>query len=28
VSRGLGQAMPGLEMETLSEAEQLARRGW
>lgn len=28
VSRGLGEAMPGLEMETLSESEQLARRGW
>ena len=28
VSRGLGGAMPGLEMDTLSEAEQLARRGW
>ena len=28
VSRGLGAAMPGLEMGTLSEAEQLARRGW
>lgn len=28
VSRGLGEAMPGLEMETLSEGEQLARRGW
>jgi len=28
VSRGLGEAMPGLEMETLTEAEQLARRGW
>ncbi len=28
VSRGLGAAMPGLEMETLSEAEHLARRGW
>ena len=28
VSRGLGSAMPGLEMETLSEAEKLARRGW
>lgn len=28
VSRGLGSAMPGLEMETLTEAEQLARRGW
>ena len=28
VSRGLGEAMPGLEMESLSESEQLARRGW
>ncbi len=28
VSMGLGKAMPGLEMGTLSEAEQLARRGW
>jgi pyridoxal 5'-phosphate synthase pdxS subunit len=28
VSRGLGGAMPGLEIGTLSEAEQLARRGW
>ena len=28
VSRGLGEAMPGLEMEALSEADQLARRGW
>jgi pyridoxal 5'-phosphate synthase pdxS subunit len=28
VSRGLGGAMPGIEMEMLSEAEQLARRGW
>ena len=28
VSRGLGEAMPGLEMGTLSESEQLARRGW
>ena len=28
VSRGLGEAMPGIEMETLSESEQLARRGW
>lgn len=28
VSRGLGKAMPGLEMGTLSESEQLARRGW
>ncbi|MGB7859943.1 MAG: pyridoxal 5'-phosphate synthase lyase subunit PdxS [Acidimicrobiia bacterium] len=28
VSRGLGEAMPGLEIETLAESEQLARRGW
>lgn len=28
VSRGLGEAMPGIEMETLSESERLARRGW
>jgi pyridoxal 5'-phosphate synthase pdxS subunit len=28
VSAGLGAAMPGLEMSTLSESEQLARRGW
>ena len=28
VSAGLGEAMPGLEMGSLSEAEQLARRGW
>ena len=28
VSRGLGEAMPGLEMESLPESEQLARRGW
>ena len=28
VSRGLGEAMPGLEMETLSETDQMARRGW
>jgi pyridoxal 5'-phosphate synthase pdxS subunit len=28
VSRGLGAAMPGLEVGTLPEAEQLARRGW
>lgn len=28
VSMGLGKAMPGLEMGTLSETEQLARRGW
>jgi pyridoxal 5'-phosphate synthase pdxS subunit len=28
VSTGLGRAMPGLEMETLTEAELMARRGW
>ena len=28
VSAGLGAAMPGLEMSSLSESEQLARRGW
>ncbi len=28
VSHGLGAAMPGLEMESLSESERLARRGW
>jgi len=28
VSRGLGEAMPGLEIDTLAETEQLARRGW
>ena len=28
VSRGLGEAMPGIEMETLSDSERLARRGW
>lgn len=27
-SRGLGSAMPGIEMETLSEHERLANRGW
>jgi pyridoxal 5'-phosphate synthase pdxS subunit len=27
-SRGLGEAMPGLAMETIPEAERLARRGW
>jgi pyridoxal 5'-phosphate synthase pdxS subunit len=27
-SRGLGEAMPGLEMSTLSESERLANRGW
>jgi pyridoxal 5'-phosphate synthase pdxS subunit len=28
VSRGLGEAMPGIEMETLSESERLQTRGW
>jgi pyridoxal 5'-phosphate synthase pdxS subunit len=28
VSAGLGKAMPGIEMSTLPESEQLARRGW
>jgi pyridoxal 5'-phosphate synthase pdxS subunit len=28
VSRGLGKAMPGIEIGMLGEAEQLARRGW
>jgi len=27
-SRGLGAAMPGIEMETLDESERLANRGW
>lgn len=27
-SRGLGEAMPGIEMETLAEHERLANRGW
>ncbi|MDX1649152.1 MAG: pyridoxal 5'-phosphate synthase lyase subunit PdxS [Myxococcota bacterium] len=27
-SRGLGEAMPGLEMSTLPESERLANRGW
>jgi len=27
-SRGLGQAMPGIEMSTLSDDERLANRGW
>ena len=27
-SRGLAEAMPGLEMETLPESERLANRGW
>ena len=28
VSTGLGVAMPGIDIRTLSETEQLARRGW
>lgn len=28
VSRGLGDAMPGIEIETLSDTERLAGRGW
>jgi pyridoxal 5'-phosphate synthase pdxS subunit len=28
VSRGLGEAMPGIELGTLSETERLAGRGW
>jgi len=27
-SRGLGEAMPGIEMDTLAEHEKLANRGW
>jgi pyridoxal 5'-phosphate synthase pdxS subunit len=27
-SRGLGAAMPGIALETLSERERLANRGW
>ena len=27
-SRDLGDAMPGIEMETLAEHERLANRGW
>ena len=26
--RGLGEAMPGIEMATLPESERLANRGW
>jgi pyridoxal 5'-phosphate synthase pdxS subunit len=26
--RGLGKAMDGIEMSTLTEAERLANRGW
>jgi pyridoxal 5'-phosphate synthase pdxS subunit len=28
VSSGLGQAMPGIELSTLSDSERLAKRGW
>jgi pyridoxal 5'-phosphate synthase pdxS subunit len=28
VSRGLGEAMPGIEIDTLSDTERLASRGW
>ncbi|HLE81905.1 MAG TPA: pyridoxal 5'-phosphate synthase lyase subunit PdxS, partial [Dehalococcoidia bacterium] len=28
VSRGLGEAMPGIDVRTLPETAQLARRGW
>lgn len=28
ISKGLGEAMPGLELEKLSEAERLSKRGW
>ncbi|MGD2061567.1 MAG: pyridoxal 5'-phosphate synthase lyase subunit PdxS [Acidimicrobiia bacterium] len=28
VSRGLGEAMPGIEIDTLTETERLAHRGW
>lgn len=28
VSRGLGEAMPGIEIETLAESERLSIRGW
>ncbi len=28
VSRGLGTAMPGIEMESLEDSERLANRGW
>ncbi len=28
VSRGLGEAMPGLEIGSIPEAERLAARGW
>ena len=28
ISKGLGEAMPGLELEKLSAAERLSTRGW
>jgi pyridoxal 5'-phosphate synthase pdxS subunit len=28
ISRGLGDAMPGLDIRTMPESEQLAVRGW
>jgi pyridoxal 5'-phosphate synthase pdxS subunit len=28
VSRGLGEAMPGIEIGTLAEAQRLQERGW
>ncbi|HOG48406.1 MAG TPA: pyridoxal 5'-phosphate synthase lyase subunit PdxS, partial [Anaerolineae bacterium] len=28
VSKGLGEAMPGIEIATIPEAERLAGRGW
>ena len=28
ISKGLGEAMPGLELEALSAAERLSKRGW
>ncbi|HEX2513888.1 MAG TPA: pyridoxal 5'-phosphate synthase lyase subunit PdxS, partial [Chloroflexota bacterium] len=28
VSKGLGRAMPGLEVSTLPQGERLATRGW
>ncbi len=27
-SRGLGSAMPGIELETLSDEQRMASRGW
>ena len=28
VSKGLGSAMPGIDIRTLPESEQMATRGW